>query len=456
MPTTRARANGEGSVYQTTVRGQNVWRASYSVPYIVEVDGTPQRRYKRICGTSPSKSEAIARRQALLDRWNGVPALARRNASRPSLTASGEPNGITVGELLAEWLAWKKSNPESPDAIGLNVARMYERSIALHIEPALGKREISSITRRDLAVFLTETLTAKTKSDGSPLLGSSPKRQIRNILSMAFAYGVEQEYLPTSPALSLPKFSKVHRRGEQLERKKWIVQRIMRDITGTPEEAYWVLAFHSLRQSERIGLTWDCFSNLEGKDKTRPTRVEIRQQLWRNPNTGALLIKPETKTLAGNRIVPLDPRVAAVLREHRKRQKRLAELPGWNPPPGMEQLVFTHDDGRPISHQRDNKRWHALFAKHINRGRKPGEKDYMEPMRQHALRHIGISMMVGEGQPIEVVRTLAGHADEATTRAIYTHLSWVQGQDAIRSLTSSIYKEYDTQQERASRRPATA
>ena len=453
MTSTKNRANGEGSVYQTTVRGQMVWRASFSIPYVVEIDGKTERRWKRVCGTSPSKSEAIARRQALLERWQGVPL----RADAPTSAAQGaqEPGSMTVAELFSEWLTWKTANPDTPNAIGVNVARMYSRSIALHIVPALGGAKIGTVSRRELAKFLTETLPAKKKADGSPLLGSSPKRQIRNILSMAFAWALDQEYITANPALSLPRFSKVHRRDEQLERKKWIVQRIMSKIAGTPDEAYWVLAFHSLRQSERLGLTWDCFTNLAGRDKKHPTRMEIKQQLWRNPDTGDLLLKPDTKTAAGTRIVPLDPRVAAVLREHHKRQMRLRQLPGWNPPKGMDNLVFTHEDGRPVSHQRDNKRWHALFERHINPKHKPGSEKYVEPLRGHALRHIGISMMVGDGQPIEVVRMLAGHADEAVTRAVYTHLSWVQGTDAVRSLASSIYKEYDAKQEK-DRRSAEA
>lgn len=448
----RTRANGEGSIYKLTLRGNVVWRASYRVPYIEDVDGVPTQRWKNICGTSPSKTEAIARRQALLDRWQGVPL--RADAPLSAVRQQAQPSAdITVAALLAEWLARKKSNPSSPaEEIGVNVARMYERSIALHIAPALGSLDITQVSRRDLSKFLTETLSAKTKPDGTPLLGSSPKRQIRNILSMAFAWAVDQEYLTANPALSLPTFSKVHRRNEQLERKKWVVQRLVSKIAGTPEEAYWVLAFHALRQSERLGLTFDCFTNLNGYDKKRPTRMEIKQQLWRNPNTGELTIKADTKTEAGTRIVPLDPRVASVLRAHQKRQMRLRQLPGWDPLPGMENLVFTHENGRPISHQRDNKRWHALFQKHINGRYKSGDDKYTEPLRGHALRHLGISMMVGEGQPIEVVRMLAGHSDEAITRAVYTHLSWIQGKDAISSLTSSIYKELDAKREKDAKR----
>jgi integrase len=44
-------------------------------------------------------------------------------------------------------------------------------------------------------------------------------------------------------------------------------------------------------------------------------------------------------------------------------------------------------------------------------------------VRQHAMRHLAISLLITKNQPIELVRAIAGHHSEAITRGTYTHVA---------------------------------
>jgi integrase len=164
-----------------------------------------------------------------------------------------------------------------------------------------------------------------------------------------------------------------------------------------------------LRASEKLGIEWSCFTRLNGGGLTT---LEIKQQLAIDPKTKKIYIKPEAKTAAGTRIIPLDKRMVEILKTYKKQQDEWKKLPTWNPPKGLENLVFTTQEGKPIRHQTDTKQWRALLSG-LN----------IEFVRQHAMRHIAISSMVRLGQPIEIIRSIAGHQSEAITRATYTHLS---------------------------------
>lgn len=446
MSKPKTAANGEGSVYTTTVHGKQVWRAAHSVPYIGFEDGEAVRKVKRITATGGSRSEALARRQALLERFT---------AQQQGLTAPIPARSVklfTISELFDQWLAWKRSLPiGDDDYCSFGVLMRYERTIDLHVKPAIGALPAQEVTRQVLRTFLLDTLGEKKKPDGSPLLGRSPLRTIRYILSMAFTWAVAEEMLPANPAALLPKFAKVKGQNLRLEQKRWYVQRMLATVAGTPDEAHWVLAMTTgIRQAERLGLAYDCFTNLNGKDKKHPCRMEIRQQLWRNPVNGRMEIKPDTKTSAGERIIPLPERVRKVLWEHKLRQDEWKKDPAWNPRPGMENLVFTFPDGRPYTHQRDNKMFHVLFDKAINVDdetkllRTTDDEKYVPHARQHHFRHWVISSMVETpGTSIEVIRTLAGHADIELNRAVYQHLSWTLGVDPMNGVADIMYREVD-------------
>jgi integrase len=406
------RKRGEGSVFEITVNGQKKYRATRTL--FMGSDG----KAIQVSGTGDSEQEAVKRRD---DNWK---KRLVQMGELPLNALKSKPKELktTVGEVLWEWLRWKSRQTSKRDRVDPSVISQYESIIRLHIEPAIGTKSIRLVTKKDLEEFIYVTLDSRFKTrknefgdvevTDEKLLGHSKKRAIQGVINMAFRWATEESIILLNPTIGIAFIEKPQSPAvkEKLEKKLWYPERLAQYLIGHEDEARWLLMMScGLRAGEKLGVEWNNFRHLTGGGLAT---LEVCQQLSIDPTTRKLYIKRETKTRAGIRIIPIDKRMVKVLRDYKKVQDSWKELPTWQPLKGMENLVFTTHDGKPIRHQTDTKQWRKLL------------KDFkLEFVRQHAMRHITISNMVKLGQPIEIIRAIAGHESEAITRATYTHLS---------------------------------
>jgi integrase len=422
------RKRGEGSVFKVVINGQVKYRATNTL-YMNDKGVAVQ-----VSGTGDSEQEAIARRnenfKKRLVQLGELPASALKSIPKELKT--------TTEELFWDWLEWKSIQTSKEHRITPMVVSQYETIIRLHIAPSLGKKPVRLVVKKDIEDFLFKELPAKRKmgkgEDGKPLktdeplLGLSKRRAIQSVINMAFRWAFEEKMLLENPTVGIPKIDKPNSPAvmEKLESKLWYPERLAQYLVGHPDEARWLLMISfGLRASEKLGIEWDCFKHLTGRGL--PT-LEIKQQLAIDPKTKKMFINPDTKTRAGRRIIPLDKRMVEVLLRYKKVQDSWKASPDWNPPKGLENLVFTTQEGMPIRHQTDTKQWRALL-----------ENNKLPWIRQHAMRHIAISNMVKLGYPIEIIRSIAGHESEAITRATYTHLSASSKLTAIESYSDLVF-----------------
>lgn len=432
------RKRGEGSVFTVVVNGQPLFRATKTL-YM-----DSQGRAVQVSGTAPTEQEAIRRRDA-----NFKKRLVKMG-ELPLSAISSRPTELkkTTGELLWEWLEWKSRQTNKSQRITEQVVAQYKSLIELHIEPAIGNIPIRLLGRKDIEKMLFETLPAKRKTridEGgkritldTPLLGKSRLRTIQGVISMACRDAYEERVISEDPTLGVPKLDKPDSKAaeERLEEKYWITYRLARLLEGDSDEARWLFTFLlAIRQSEKLGLQWSCFKNLTNA-KGQAT-VEIRQQLARHPDSGQLYIKPDTKTAAGKRIIPLDDRLVKIILAHKARQAELAKRGDWDPLPELDDLVFTSATGKPIRHQTDSKQWAKLL-----------EENRIPFVRQHAMRHLAISLLITNNQPIEIVRAIAGHHSEAITRATYTHVAVSAKVAPMEGLIDRVFRERERQTQR--------
>lgn len=413
---------GEGSVFPIKVNGQTKYRATYTLFM------DDQGRAVQVSGTGNSEEEAIRRRDAnykkRLVQMGQVPVSAL--GSRPKELK------FTTADVLRQWLEWKSRQTSSSQRISLNVIAQYKAIIELHLLPEIGSIPIRLLDRKAIEILLFERLPSKVNPKTSePVLGASRMRTLQSVLNMACRWAFEERIILENPTIGVPKLdkpkSKVGR--ERLDQKYWFTYRLATRLRGHEDEARWLFTFLlAIRQSERLGLEWSCFRNLN-KPSAQAT-VEIRQQLDRNPNTGELYIKQETKTAAGQRIIPLDARLVEIVNSYRRRQAEWRRSPEWNPRTGLEDLVFTMRTGQPIRHQTDNKQWRKLL-----------EANNIPYTPQHNMRHLAISMMVANGEPIEIVRAIAGHHAVEITRSVYTHLSASSKVKTLEGLVDRVFRE---------------
>ncbi len=425
------RKRGEGSVFPITVNGEQRFRATHTL-YMDE-----NGRAVQVSGTGKSEEEAIRRRDAnykkRLVTMGQLPASAI--ATRPKELKK------TVADILREWLEWKSRQTSSSQRISDSVVAQYRALIELHIIPEIGTIPIRLLDRKTIEKMLFEDLPRKQKTrldtEGNqivlaePLLGTSRMRTLQSVLNQACRYAFEEKIIFENPTIGVPKLDKPRPRArkERLQDKYWITYRLAQRLDGHEDEARWLFTFLlAIRQSERLGLEWSCFRNLSNPKQL--ATVQIRQQLARNPNTGVLYIKPDTKSESSERIIPLDRRLVGIINNYKKKQKEWKSRPTWDPPQGLEDLVFTTETGKPIRHQTDNRQWRKLL-----------EDNNIPHTAQHNMRHLAISLMITNGQPIEIVRAIAGHHADSITRTVYSHVAVQAKVETMEGLVDRIFRE---------------
>lgn len=438
----RVRANGEDSVYRITMPdGGKRWKAARTVA----VDG---RNAKRVTGSGMTREDALRR----LDK-NYLKYLKLTGAEVPGyLTArtnsvSALPNRTTVAEVAEQWIAFKEKTTVKAEQISPGTLDQYQRALRLHILPALGEHPIRLITTEQLNDFIHVKLPAKRKTrkdengviiqTSEPLMNLSHLGTIQGVLSGLFAWAKRRSFVSVNPMLNVDRVEKPRTVDRDLENRRGDVPTFIEFLEGKPFAGYWILACYGVRQSERLGLTWDCFKNLDDPEKAT---VEIKQQLYRNRKTGKLYISPDLKTKASYRVIPLDDRVRRAIRNHKVQQQKWKAQPTWAPAPEFKNIVFTDETGNPIPHANDNRVWHKVWA---DAG--------LKRMKHHDLRHLAISILVSSGAPLEVVRRIAGHTNIDITSGIYTHINTEDKQTPIRKLTDAMFRSVDAKAKGASR-----
>jgi integrase len=416
------RVPGDGSIFLVQTPSGPRWRATRTVSQ------DDQGRAVQVTGTGIDQQTAVARREQSYKRWlvktGELPASILK---APRLAAK---EAVTTAVHLDRWMTWKAAQTNQ-GRIDPSVAVRYRQLINNHITPHIGNIPVRLLSGDDIEKLLGVTLPAKTRlvkgrDEPTRLLGATPIRTVQNILKMSMVWGMQKGLLLEDPMKYVQAVEKAKRVNEKLETKHWIPEYLIEKLEGSEDEARWIFAFFGLRQSERLGIQWSSFKNLT---TAKTTTLEIANQLARNEATGDLFLKPP-KTDASTRIVSVSKEVTAILRQHKKRQDQWKKSEDWKPLPGLEDLAFTTKTGLPIRQTTDNKQWHALLKKY----------EIDPPIRQHAMRHIAISLMVQQGTPTETVSKYAGHANELITRVTYTHLSSKASEEPVNQLTETLFR----------------
>ncbi|MDP8957702.1 MAG: site-specific integrase, partial [Actinomycetota bacterium] len=153
-----------------------------------------------------------------------------------------------------------------------------------------------------------------------------------------------------------------------------------------------------MRRGEVLGLRWQDVDLEAG-------RLAIRQTLLA---VGHALSFSEPKTKRGRRLIAVDPRTVAILREHRKRQleERLRAGEAW-----VETgLVFTNEIGEPIHPDAVTKLFGRL-----------AEEAGLPVIRLHDLRHGWATLAFQAGEHPKAVSEQLGHSTISLTLDTYTH-----------------------------------
>ena len=269
--TTGRGAQGNGSIRKVTStkngKEYTYWQARYTVGRDL---GTGKQIQRSITGKT-QKEVAQKLKQATLDIDNGVYI---------------DPCKLTINEWMDTWLAEYMGDKK------YLTVKHYKAQVETHIKPHLGAVKLSQLTPHIIQKFYNELLKSGQsvpkrdkegkiiKKDGKTVYESAPMspksvRNIHGVLTKALSVAVSNDYLRTNPAdrVTLP-------RVEKPELSPLTDEQVKEFLKITADDDYEiimkVILFTGLRESEAIGLTWDCVDFKAGT-------LKICKQLQKRP-----------------------------------------------------------------------------------------------------------------------------------------------------------------------------
>ena len=374
---TRARVNGEGSIFQRKSDGR--WIGTVTVGWR---DGKQLRKVV----SAKTAQEARAKLDVL-----------RATVGTGIVTS----NKVTVDVLLDRWFDDVLSGQVAP-----NTADNYRTIANRHLRPMLGKRPVAKLTTTEI-----DRLLAAKRAAG---LSVSTVRRIRSVLAQALTQAQRWEMVGRNVATlsTAPKA----RRTEGRSLTVADANRLFAVLKGHRLEALYVTMLGTgLRRGEALGLRWEDV-DLSG------AVVVVRHQLKREAGR---LVLGDVKTTSSRRAVNLPGFVVASLRAHKKRQttERLAAGPVWRD----SGHVFTTTIGTPIDPRNIGRDFASMT-----------EAAGLGHWHPHELRHSAASIMLAQGVPIEVVSNVLGHTSIRMTADVYGHIQAPQRQAAADAMTEAL------------------
>lgn len=295
------------------------------------------------------------------------------------------PNKMTVAEWLDAW---------SNDYLGgvkPTTASVYKNNISKHIKPALGAINLSALRPHMVQGFINGI----DLSPASVLLAYK-------VLHQALEKAVKLEYIAKNPAAGCELPRREQAEIHPLDDKQTAA--LIRAASGSEFESLINTAlFTGLRQSELLGLTWDCI------DFKRGTLL-VNKQLSRSSYRKNESLFTSPKNGKARTITPA-PSVLKIFRAHKRHQAemQIAAGPLWENP---HNLVFTGRFGGPLE------QWTVK-----NGFRVLADSAGLSTARFHDLRHTYAVNAIRAGDDIKTIQGNLGHSSAAFTLDRYGHFT---------------------------------
>jgi integrase len=321
-----------------------------------------------------------------------------------------EPSKLTVKDWLQIWLKEYTGNVKP------YTAYTYAIDVNTYIVPALGCVRLAELTAPMVQSFYN-ILQAGSKQQNA----LSPKsiKNVHGVLHKALNQAVSVGYIRFNPtsACTLPRIQ----RKEIKPMDENSIATFLKVIRGHQfETIYKVDLFTGMRQSEILGLQWDCIDFERGI-------ILINKQLQKDKNRGGEYFLAPLKNDKSRTITPA-PTVMELLKARRREQlaDRVKAGSLWDDH-GLGNLVFTNAFGKHLCH----KVVYCHFKKLVAAAGIP-------EMRFHDLRHSYAVASLQSGDDVKTVQENLGHHTAAFTLDVYGHVTERMKKDSARRMEGFI------------------
>ncbi|MFJ4697944.1 tyrosine-type recombinase/integrase [Streptomyces sp. NPDC088768] len=398
----RARANGDGTVYQ---RKDGRWEAA---GYVL----APGNTHKRVRVYGTTRKDAMTK---LTEK------IAASNRGLPVAAADS-----TVSAYLTYWL-----NGVAVHHLRENTHTRYAASIRLHLNPGLGTKKLARLTTRDVRTFLDGLRTTcqcctqnrDVVRRSCCAIGQCCEKRlspltvtyVHAVLKSALEHAVREDELPRNVARNVKTTTPRPRRFQPFTATE--ARQFLRTAADDRLHALYELALRTgLRKGELLGLHW------EDLDLDNGTAT-IHRSLQRTRTQGLTIL--HTKTLASERRIALPTECINSLKIHQEQQQeeRQAAGTGWTD----NGLVFTTPNGKPLDPGNLTRRFRRLL-----------HTAGLRTIRFHDLRHSTATLLLEQGVDLVVIKELLGHAHIGVTAGVYAHVRLRLQRQAIDSLGEAL------------------
>jgi len=278
-----------------------------------------------------------------------------------------------------------------------NTRHEYMQQCKYYLIPAFGDIKLSNLTTHTIQLYYNSLVNP---AEGKPLSGKTVKN-LHGTFSKALNKAVELGMIGKNPcsAVTLPRVE----RKEKPEFSVDTVKAVMASFKGHKHELiYEIDIYTGLRESEILGLTWDCI------DFERAV-LTVKQELIRDRSTGVYEIKRYTKT-GKKRIVGIPPTVVELFRKQRKKVEEMKNYVGsiWED----RNLVFPNEIGGFLSYRTV----YDCYKKLVKNAGFPN-------LTFHNLRNAFADISIISGDDPKTLQSNLGHSTAKLSLEVYSNIN---------------------------------